>query len=434
MILDPSQQAAVELMLSAPIGVVTGGPGTGKTTITRAALDRMDARGESYLLAAPTGKAARRMEEATGRKASTIHRLLGYGLGSHHADGFGGGFLYGVDEPLEANVIVIDEASMIDIELAQALLEAVHAPSRILFVGDAAQLPSVGPGRVLCDLIESGEVPVARLTKVHRAAAESWVCSQAPEVLAGQIPDLGARADFHWLERDIRDHAVDAVVGLVAGGGPYYRGPSLRELGVEDRADVQVLVPQNVGRAGTGVLNRRLQALLNPAKGRDGWRVGGKSKGGVGGDQDDDGTVEIRIGDRVIQTRNDYLLDVMNGEVGVVEALTQGELVVRFDEERRVSYSRDSASALRLAYALTVHKYQGSEVPWAVVLCHSTHTRMLTRQLLYTAITRAKKGVVLVGDRLGIERAVKNERDRKRYTGLVDRLREERSGEERNAA
>lgn len=401
--LDDSQKAAVELMLSAAIGVVTGGPGTGKTTTTRAALDALEERGLDCALAAPTGKAARRMMEATGRPASTIHRLLEYnpidrGYGKRD------GFFVNADNPLEADVVIVDEASMVDIELASSLLEAVQAPTRLILVGDAAQLPSVGPGRFFAELIESAAVPVARLTTLHRAAAESWVCSQAPEVLAGRVPDLRERDDFRWIEHSIRDHAVDALVELGAGVH--------EALADVEPGESQVLVPQNVGPAGGAAINRRLQAVLNPKVGEDGWRMGKKGEG----------SFELRRGDRVIQTKNDYLRDVMNGEVGVVERVGREELVVRFDAE--VTYDRPSANALRLAYALTTHKYQGSEVPWAVVLCHSTHTRMLTRTWLYTSITRAKQGVVLVGDRVGLERAVKSTRDTKRNTGLAERLKD----------
>ncbi len=408
--LDPSQEAAVELMLRAPLGVVTGGPGTGKTTTTRRALDELDARGETYLLAAPTGKAARRMEEATGRESQTIHRLLKWGLGIGPSK-----FFYGEDEPLEADVVIVDEASMIDTKLADPLFAAVQHPTRLILVGDAAQLPSVGAGMVFGDLIRSTRVEVARLTTLHRAAAESWVCSQAPRVLRGEVPDLRGRADFRWHEAEVRDHAVDAVVELAAG--------DLGGLGVAPE-DAQVLVPQNVGPAGADLINRRLQARLNPMRaGLKAWTVG---KG--------EGARELRVGDRVIQTRNDYPRGVMNGEIGVV-ARADDELVVRFEE--LVTYDRGGATALRLAYALTVHKYQGSEVPWAVVLCHSTHTQMLTRRLFYTAITRAKRGVVLVGDRAGIERAVKNQSDGKRNTGLIERLDElwsENEGDEEERA
>ena len=419
--LDASQQAAVSLMLSAPICAITGGPGTGKSTTTRTALDLLDARNTSYLLASPTGKASRRLEEVTGRTATTIHRLLGYGLGSQ--GGASGRFLFGEGNPVEADVVIVDEASMIDIHLARALIEAVQPPSRLIFVGDADQLPSVGEGAFLRDLIASDACPVARLTTLHRAAAESWVCSQAPRILAGRLPDLADRLDFRWIEREGRADAVSALVDLVTS--PARLDDLEPGLGVDAAKALQVLVPQTVGPAGTKVLNRRLQSIVNPFTGASGsanqWRLGG-----------DDAAFDVRIADRVIQTRNDYSLadgaGVMNGEVGTVTSVDKDKLCVRFDgsatDAPPVAYDRAAANGLQLAYALTVHKYQGSEVPWAVVFCHSTHSRMLERTLLYTAVTRARCGVVLVGDRVGLERAVKNAQSKKRNTGLAERLRE----------
>lgn len=442
--LDPSQEGAVELVLSARVGVVTGGPGCGKTTCLRVALDRLDAapgavcracegrgwvddidpftsrlesgacracagsgRVAAYALAAPTGKAARRLAEATGRTASTVHRLLEFGP---LEDGQLG-FRRNADSPLEAELVVIDEASMLDVELAAALLRAIDKRrTRLVLVGDAHQLPSVGPGQVFADLIASGRVPVARLTTLHRAAAESWVCTQSRRMLEGEVPDLTGRPDFIYLHEDDRDRAAATAVRAATDVLPR------RGIGQDD---IQVLVPQRIGPAGTEALNAKLQAVLNPSRdAARGWKLGAHT---------------LCPGDRVIQTSNNYVLGVMNGEVGVVVSIrdegTREEpagLVVRYPDargERRVTYSKLAAEGLDLAYALTVHKVQGSEWPWVVVLVHSTHTRMLTRRLLYTAITRAKVGVVLVGDRAGLRRAVENERDSKRNTGVVERLR-----------
>ena len=476
--LDPSQERAVELVCTARLGVITGGPGTGKTTCLRTALDRIDAtagrscpackgrgvvlqhdeyggdsyedtcqacagtgRIVSYALAAPTGKAARRMSEATGRDATTVHRLLAYGP---LPDG-GVGFRHDATHPLTHELVVVDEASMLDVELADALFEAIDpAVTRLVLVGDVNQLPSVGPGRVFGDLIESGRVPVAQLTKLHRAAAESWVCSQAPRILAGELPDLETRSDFVWARADDRDAAARLLVDVATKHLPERRGASGEA--------VQVLVPQRIGPAGGEALNVRLQAILNPIKGEGapGWKIG---------------PYTIREGDRVIQTSNDYQLNVMNGEVGVVSWVREKPLTcpvcdgkrvvevesedmrrtierdcercagkgalppgmgVRFPEgrgERLVEYSKSKADSLALAYALTIHKSQGSEWPWVVVFVHSTHTMMLTRQLIYTAITRAKVGVVIVGDKTGIERAVRETKDARRNTALVERLR-----------
>lgn len=398
--LDASQLAAVELVCSAGFGIVTGGPGTGKTTSLRAALDRLDAEGATYALCSPTGKAARRMHEATGREAMTVHRALEWIPRLKR-------FMRGPDLPMDEDLVVVDESSMLDVELADALCSAVQGDTRLVLVGDADQLPSVGPGKVFADLIASGAVPVARLTTLHRAAAESWVCSQAPVILAGEMPDLRTRPDFWHSCHEDRDTAREALVELVTRGLP--------GLGIA-RSDVQTLVPMNVGPAGAAVLNTRLQSILNTTSAPgSGWKVG-------------DGQ-ELRAGDRVIQTKNDYDRGVMNGECGLVEAIGQDGLFVRFDGMRDdaapIEYDKDRAGKLRLAYALSVHKSQGSEWPWVVVFVHSTHTRMLDRSLLYTAVTRAKKGVVIVGDRVGLERAVRSVDSAKRNTGLVDRLRGE---------
>ena len=397
LVLDDSQRAAVRLVTAARLGVVTGGPGTGKTTSLRAALDELDQlaveRGRTrYELCAPTGKAARRMQEATGREARTIHRLLEWGMGGRD------GFARDAENPLETDAVVVDEASMLDGELAAALVDAIdQTRTRLILVGDVNQLPPVGPGCPFRDLIASGRIPVARLTTLHRAAAESWVCTQAPAVLAGRVPDLAERHDFTFASAPSAGHVPAEVLRAV-------RRLSVGDAGV----DVQVLSPQHGGAAGTTELNRALQADLNP-EARPGAMHWGREE-------------HLYLGDRVIQTRNDYDLDVMNGEIGAVVGLDSSRLSVRFDDERVVDYSREKAKALHLAYALTTHKSQGSEWPWVVVVVHSTHTQMLTRSLLYTAITRARQGVVIVGDQLGLERAVRNVRADDRKSSLVTRL------------
>ena len=472
--LDPSQERAVDLVASARIGVVTGGPGTGKTTCLRTALDRIDASGgrpctgcrgtgkalvddgfgdayeetcmqcfgtgrtSTYVLCAPTGKAARRMTEATGRVCTTVHRALDYG-----PTGFGEmGFRRNKLVPIDADLVVIDEASMLDVELAASLFDAINpANTRLVLVGDMNQLPSVGPGRVFADLIEAFPAEnVARLTVLHRAAAQSWVCTQAPQILAGEMPNVEAKPDFLWVKISDRDSAASALVDVVTKFLPDKKKTS--------REDIQTLVPQRIGPAGGEVLNTRLQALLNPERGDNEEAI--KS-----------GPYRLRVGDRVIQTKNDYTLLVMNGEVGVIErahnmwttcAACEGEgrmqladedamvtcsvckgakkfapgVTVRFPDgagERRVEYTKLQCEALQLAYALTIHKSQGSEWPWVVVFVHSTHTKMLTRNLLYTAITRAKVGVVIVGDEAGLKRAIKETSDTARNTALVERLR-----------
>lgn len=389
--LDESQRAALDLVANTPIAIVTGGPGTGKTTLVRALLDRLE--GQRVALAAPTGKAAKRMQEATGVEARTIHRLLGYSPIER-------GFYYGKEDPLPFDVVVVDEASMIDVELCAHLLEAVDPTcSRIVFVGDANQLPSVGPGAILRDLVNDSPVPCARLTEVHRAAAGSWMCSSAPRVLEGEPLDLEERDDFRFVA--VGDEDAPLV--------PHELGNVL-----EDFADAQILVPQKTGKAGAEAINVAIQERFNPV--RPGEKTWGKAPN------------ELRPRDRVIHVRNNYDLGVFNGEVGNVESIDNeaGVMLVAYpDRAGCVEYSRSDSFDLRLAYALTIHKSQGSEWPWVVVVCHSTHSFMLTRQLLYTAITRGKSGVVLVGNQRGIDNALSKKSDATRNTALCERIRGE---------
>lgn len=382
--LDPSQERAVALMLCAPFSIVTGGPGTGKSTTLRTALTKLLGEGKRVALAAPTGKAARRMSEATGGyEASTIHRLLGWTRD---------GWLYHEGNKLPYDVVIIDESSMIDVRLAADLMAALPGYARIIFVGDANQLPSVGPGRVLADLVESNAVPIARLTHVHRAAAESWICRNAPKVLAGVALELAPLPDFRFIEADSIDDVAAAVRRVVTL--PEYKG-------------AQVLSPQRTTAAGTEALNNALQGVLNPPKGPGAeWKLG---------------ETLLREGDRVIHTKNDYTLNVYNGEVGTILGVSQSEMVVDFGD-RQICYSRDAAFALDLAYALTIHKCQGSEFAWVVCIVHSGHSYMLTRQLFYTAITRAKTGVILIGNQKGIAVATSAKAPPVRNTALVARM------------
>ena len=399
--LDPSQERAVDLVMTAGLGVVTGGPGTGKTTILREALRRLDAgeKPPETLLCAPTGKAARRMSEATGRTAMTLHRGLEYGPVFEGGTAGRMGFRRNAETPLEEDLVIVDEASMVDVELASHLFAAIdESRTRLIFVGDAAQLPSVGPGRVFADLIHSHAVPVAQLTTLHRAAQESWICRNAPRVLAGETPELAATKDFNFYNREDRAKAFDAVMEVVCRVSPKHGIPT-----------PQVLVPQKTGPLGANALNASLQSALNRA--RPGERSMGKAPH------------VLRPRDRVIQTKNDYQLGVFNGEIGDVVEIASHHVIVAYEGREPVKYDKLQAQALRLAYALTVHKSQGSEWPWVVVVCHSTHAFMLSRQLIYTAITRAKEGVVIVGDRKGIALALKNVSPSKRNTGLVERIR-----------
>ncbi|MFT4626186.1 MAG: exodeoxyribonuclease V alpha subunit [Myxococcota bacterium] len=392
--LDPTQRLAVAQAVTGGVCVITGGPGTGKTTLVRVLLRVLRERGEEWSLASPTGRAARRLEEATGQPALTIHRLLEYRPGE-------GGFQRNPTNPLELEGLVVDEASMVDLELLSALLDALPWPGvrvPLVLVGDADQLPSVGAGQVLRDLIASGAVPVVRLETIHRQAQESGIIRAAAEIHAGRVPVSGERAgftDMFLLARDGSDRVRDTVLTVVS--------ERLPGLGF-DRDQIQVLTPTRKGPVGTRALNTMLQAHLNP----DG---AGLRKG----------EVEIREGDRVICTRNRYDLEVFNGDTGRVEQVHARGLRVRFDG-RVVDWPRDDLGLLDLAYAITVHKSQGSEYPAVVVVLDRAHGIMLRRNLFYTAVTRARRFVCVVGSASGWARAVSTVGGDDRYTALAERL------------
>jgi len=396
--LSPDQRAAVDTVLTSRLAILTGGPGTGKTTVAKTILEEVteadQLRPHEIALCAPTGKAARRLSEQTARSASTIHRLLGFDPR--------GGFEYNADCQLPFRFVLIDEASMVDVELGADLLEAIPDGCRVLFVGDADQLPSVGPGNVLRDLIASGAVPVARLTTLHRQDERSWIARIARAVLEGKLPTCPADAiDFFWHEAEEADDAAGIIEQLCR------ENPAL-----------QVLAPQKKSAVGVEALNERLQQAINP-RGADAeaWKLG-------------DGSL-VRERDRVIQIKNDYALGVMNGEIGDVvgfadvrdEWSNKTYRVMRVDlGDRIVDFQRAQCSGLRLAYAVTIHKSQGSEYDGIVVPVHSCNSHMLSRSLLYTAITRGKRVVHLVGNRSGLKRAVRKANDAKRYTGLAEAL------------
>lgn len=396
---DESQEKAIDLICKRSgagprVGVITGGPGTGKTTCLKRALEALGP-GCKVELAAPTGKAAKRMKQATGVDARTIHRLLEWKPFK--------GFSRNADAPIDADVIVVDEASMIDIELAAALFDAVGPRSRLVLVGDVNQLPPVGPGRPFADMIASGLVPVARLTKLHRSARDSWVARNAPAVLRGEPLELGECKDFRYVHCE---HAGE-IMGNVRA-----EVERLRALQLES----QVLIPQSTGKAGTEVGNAELQSVFNPlpagVRFEDAAYLPRKSG-------------PIRENDRVIQTKNDYTLDVFNGDIGDVVSIEKGKVVVNVQDDggvREVAYTLEQTNSLYLAYALTIHRSQGSEWPWIVCVVHSTHTFMLTRQLLYTAITRAREGVVIIGDDRGIKTALSVGRVPERNSTLIERM------------
>ena len=407
-VLDERQEEAATLVCEEPIGIITGGPGTGKSTTMRVGLQRLREKAQAkgrrapvIALTAPTGKAARRLEETTGEMAGTVHRLLGWRPG----EGWG----FNAAEPLPFDAVIVDESSMLDTELAAALFAACD-PRRtsLIFLGDVNQLPSVGPGRVLGDLIDTGRVPTVRLETVHRQAQKSWVYRNAPKVLEGTMPDLGETEDFQFVEVDQPQDLAEVLVGLFED--ELNRVATQMDGSAEDAFDaVQILSPQRVGPIGTGVLNKRIQAAVQ----------GGAAHSG-GWDVHDD--LIIHTEDKVIQTKNNYDLGLMNGETGIVQGIqNRNRLVVRV-AGTDYGYDKSSARALELGYAITVHKSQGSEYATCIVVCHSAHARMLSRQLFYTAITRAKGRLVVVGNREGLTRAVENARVAERQTGLQERI------------
>ncbi len=397
--LSPQQQQAVRAALGSPVSVLTGGPGTGKTTAIRALISVLEAAGKTCLLAAPTGRAARRLSEAAGHPASTIHRLLGYSPAE--------GFKVNEKHPLAADLLVVDEASMLDIVLAYHLFKALAPGTHVLLVGDVDQLPSVGAGDVLRDVIASGRVPVTRLERIFRQAAGSYIITNAHRINRGEMPLFpDARAepppDFFLFPAEEASEAADWVVDVVARRIPH-------KFGLHPQRDVQVLAPMYRGPAGVTALNERLQEALNPpAEGKPEKRLFGQ---------------RFRLGDKVMQVRNDYDKEVFNGDIGVVTAFSPVEHTLCVDfEGRAVTYDWTEADALALAYAVSVHKSQGAEFPAVVMPLVMQHYMMLQRNLLYTAVTRARRLCVLVGSRRAIASAVRNNKVARRYTALDWRL------------
>ncbi len=391
--LAPAQIEAVERALAENLLVITGGPGTGKTTLIRAVVEILARKGQRLLLAAPTGRAANRLALAAGLAAKTIHRLLEY-------DPLARRFRRGRQRPLEADLVIVDEASMLDVTLASQLLDAVAGGTRLILVGDVDQLPSVGPGTVLADVIRSRRLPVVRLAEIFRQAGRSMIVVNAHRILQGRLPEIDspAEADFHFIERSEPQAVLDTLKRVVTDRAP-------ASFGLDPRRDIQVLAPMRRGLLGVENLNTELQALLNPT-GRplaDAHR--------------------LRLGDRVMQLRNNYELDVFNGDVGRIErAEAEARRVSVAFEDRIVVYEAASLDELALAYACSVHKSQGSEYPCIVMPLHTQHYVMLQRKLRYTAITRGKRLVVLIGDRRALGGAVRNRSTEMRYTLLADRL------------
>jgi exodeoxyribonuclease V alpha subunit len=388
--LAPEQEAAVRMALICPVSILTGGPGTGKTHTLRALLTLARAKGLRCALAAPTGRAAKRMAEATGHPAGTLHRVLELRPGGQAGRG--------PDHPLAADLVVVDEASMLDTLLANQLVKALVPGTHLLLVGDPDQLPSVGAGEVLADLLRSGRFPVMRLTHLFRQGAGSGIALNAKRILAGELPRFGGDCgDCFFLRSEDPTAAAELVVDLVTQRLPRYGfGPG----------DVQVLTPMHRGEAGVGALNLRLQERLNP--GREGVpeaRAGGRV---------------YRPGDRVLQLRNDYELQIFNGDLGTVQRIDPiaQELTLLLDDGRMLCYPFANLFALTHAYAISVHKAQGVEFPAVVLPLLTNHAMMLGRTLLYTGLTRARRLVVLVGQPKALRLAVRDWRRDPRHTAL----------------
>lgn len=390
--LAAAQSEAIRMALQSKVMVITGGPGVGKTTIVNSILRILDAKGVKLLLCAPTGRAAKRMTEATGMEAKTIHRLLEF-------DPRVLGFKRNDENPLECGLLVVDESSMVDVLLMQSLLKAVPDNAALLIVGDIDQLPSVGPGQVLADIIGSGTVPVVRLTEIFRQAAKSRIITAAHAINAGQMPDLAppdGMASLYFVPCTDPEQAVMRIVELVSSRIP-------RRFGYDPIKDIQVLCPMNRGGVGARSLNIELQAALNPSGERKVERFGWI----------------FAPGDKVMQVENDYDKDVYNGDIGVIAdvELDEGQVTVDFDG-RMVTFFFDELDTLVPAYAVTIHKSQGSEYPAVVIPVMTQHYPMLQRNVIYTGLTRGKKLVVLVGQKKAVEIAVNNVSGRRRWSTL----------------
>lgn len=391
---DESQRRALELALRTRVAVMTGGPGTGKTTTLRLLLDVLGAAGVGPVhLASPTGRAAKRLQEATGRDASTVHRLLGW-------DPIGGEWKHNEEDPLDAAYLVVDEVSMLDLEVAAALLRAVPDGCRLLLVGDADQLPSVGAGAVLRDLVASPVIPTARLERVHRQEAGSGIVDAAHAILHGQVPQTvtSSSGDFFLATSDTAEGAAAMVERVVCERIP-------AKYGLDPRTDVLVLAPMYRGALGVDALNQRLSKRLNPDGEGPDWARG------------------LREGDRVMVVRNDYEREVFNGDTGVITHIASDAIYAEIDRTVH-EYRREDLSDLIPAYCVTVHRAQGSEAKAVVLAIDGGHYMMLRRNLLYTAITRGRQLVTVVADPRALQRAVQNADEGKRWTRLPQRLQE----------
>ncbi len=395
--LAPGQQDAIRAALKNRLLVITGGPGVGKTTILNSLLLILQAKGIQFTLAAPTGRAAKRLSESTGHEAKTLHRLLEYQPAA--------GFQRNHERPLSGTLFVLDETSMVDVILLWHFLEALPDNAHLVLVGDVDQLPSVGPGSVLADLINSGVLPVARLTEIFRQAETSRIITAAHAINSGRMPELNPPkgSDFYFIERETPEEIAQTLVHVVKDRLP-------RGFGVDPVKDVQVLTPMNRTLLGGASLNTALQAAINPAHEfkNEIERFG----------------VTYRVGDKVIQMRNNYDKDVFNGDIGRITGIESEPVMVKvtYDDGREAIYESGELDELRLAYAITIHKSQGSEFPAVVIPVSTQHFVMLQRNLLYTGVTRGRKVVILVGDKKALGMAVRNIDARQRWSGLRSRL------------
>lgn len=406
--LAPAQRQAVELALKAGALVITGGPGTGKTTILRFVITLLEEMGTEYALCAPTGRAAKRMGEATGRDASTIHRLLEYSYGE-------GGFGRNAENTLLADVVIVDEMSMVDVPLMAALLRALAPGTRLIMVGDSDQLPSVGPGNVLRDMVDSGQIPVVRLTEIFRQSGRSAIVTNAHRINEGQMPILEGLEDFGFEPMEEQEAVIRRLIALNSG--------KAAKLGAQEPLqDIQVLAPMKKGPLGVYNLNKRLQEALNPPA--------HKKKERKYGD------VVFREGDKVMQIKNDYRLawtrslphqppemgeGVYNGDLGTIMSIDLYEqtLEVLFDDGRSAVYSFSMLEELELAYCISIHKSQGSEFPIVLLPLLGGPPMLLNRNLLYTAVTRARHMVYILGRQSCIQQMVRNNQVKRRYSGLA---------------